>query len=37
MMIAFELSGRPFQALNGGPQYHFTPAVSFSVSCERQA
>jgi predicted 3-demethylubiquinone-9 3-methyltransferase (glyoxalase superfamily) len=30
LMVEFELDGRPFKALNGGPDYHFTPAVSFS-------
>ena len=37
MMVAFELDGRPFVALNGGPLYAFTPAISFVVSCEGQA
>jgi len=37
VMVSFELDGRPFQALNGGPQYQFTPAISFSVSCTSQA
>ena len=37
MMVAFELDGRPFVALNGGPLYTFTPAISFVVSCEGQA
>jgi predicted 3-demethylubiquinone-9 3-methyltransferase (glyoxalase superfamily) len=35
--VSFELFGREFVALNGGPHYQFTPAVSFSVSCETQA
>jgi len=35
--VAFELDGQPFIALNGGPEYRFTEAVSFSVSCETQA
>jgi predicted 3-demethylubiquinone-9 3-methyltransferase (glyoxalase superfamily) len=34
--IAFELDGMKFIALNGGPKYTFTPAVSFVVSCETQ-
>ena len=37
MMVAFELDGRSFVALNGGPLYTFTPAISFVVSCEGQA
>ena len=37
MTVAFELDGQPFIALNGGPEYRFTEAVSFSVSCQSQA
>jgi predicted 3-demethylubiquinone-9 3-methyltransferase (glyoxalase superfamily) len=33
----FELEGQPFVALNGGPEYKFTPAVSFCVDCKDQA
>ena len=33
----FELDGQSFYALNGGPQYHFTPAISLFVNCETQA
>jgi predicted 3-demethylubiquinone-9 3-methyltransferase (glyoxalase superfamily) len=36
MTVEFELDGRRFVALNGGPQYSFTEAVSFTVSCEDQ-
>jgi predicted 3-demethylubiquinone-9 3-methyltransferase (glyoxalase superfamily) len=36
MDAAFVLDGQPFFALNGGPQYKFTPAVSMFVSCETQ-
>src|SRR3954454_11463848 len=36
MNIAFELAGQGFIALNGGPQYKFTPAISLFVSCESQ-
>src|SRR5471030_325716 len=32
----FELEGQEFMALNGGPQFKFTEAVSFYVSCENQ-
>jgi predicted 3-demethylubiquinone-9 3-methyltransferase (glyoxalase superfamily) len=37
MTVEFELEGRPFVALNGGPVYKFTPAVSFAVNCTTQA
>ena len=37
MNIAFELAGQAFIALNGGPQFAFTPAISLFVSCESQA
>ncbi|MCU1331909.1 MAG: hypothetical protein JWM08_901 [Candidatus Angelobacter sp.] len=36
MTAAFQLEGQNFVALNGGPQYKFTPAISFVVSCETQ-
>ncbi|HEY3929488.1 MAG TPA: VOC family protein [Candidatus Koribacter sp.] len=36
LTISFELEGIRFTALNGGPQYQFTPAISFVVSCESQ-
>ena len=36
LTVDFELDGQPFTALNGGPQYRFTEAVSFFVSCETQ-
>ena len=36
MVVAFELDGREFLALNGGPMYQFTEAVSFVVNCETQ-
>ena len=32
----FELEGQEFLVLNGGPQYTFTPAISFFVNCETQ-
>jgi predicted 3-demethylubiquinone-9 3-methyltransferase (glyoxalase superfamily) len=35
--MVFELEGQQFIALNGGPQYSFTPAISLFVSCETQA
>jgi predicted 3-demethylubiquinone-9 3-methyltransferase (glyoxalase superfamily) len=37
MTIAFELDGQEFLALNGGPVFTFTEAVSFIVYCETQA
>jgi predicted 3-demethylubiquinone-9 3-methyltransferase (glyoxalase superfamily) len=36
MTVAFELAGRPFTALNGGPQYKFTEAVSLQVNAADQ-
>lgn len=33
MTISFELLGQTFTALNGGPHFSFTPAVSFVISC----
>jgi len=36
MTVAFELAGRPFTALNGGPVYKFTEAVSLQVSARDQ-
>lgn len=32
----FQLDGLRFIALNGGPMYNFSPAISFSVNCETQ-
>jgi len=37
MTIMFQLEGQQFIALNGGPQFKFTEAISFVVSCETQA
>ena len=37
LTVAFELRGRSFLALNGGPHYKFTPAVSLIVDCADQA
>ena len=36
MSVEFQLEGEDFIALNGGPQFQFTPAVSFFVNCESQ-
>jgi predicted 3-demethylubiquinone-9 3-methyltransferase (glyoxalase superfamily) len=37
MTVEFELEGQPFTALNGGPHFKFTEAISFVVHCETQA
>jgi predicted 3-demethylubiquinone-9 3-methyltransferase (glyoxalase superfamily) len=37
MTVAFELDGQKFTALNGGPQFKFTEAISFVVDCDTQA
>ena len=36
MTVEFELAGQRFIALNGGPQFKFTEAISFSVDCKPQ-
>jgi predicted 3-demethylubiquinone-9 3-methyltransferase (glyoxalase superfamily) len=36
MAGTFQLEGQEFQALNGGPKYAFTPAISLFVNCETQ-
>jgi predicted 3-demethylubiquinone-9 3-methyltransferase (glyoxalase superfamily) len=36
MTIAFVLDGQEFVALNGSPQFTFSPAISFVVNCETQ-
>jgi predicted 3-demethylubiquinone-9 3-methyltransferase (glyoxalase superfamily) len=36
MTAAFEIEGQPFIALNGGPLFKFTEAVSFVVNCDTQ-
>ncbi len=36
MSAVFQLHGQDFFALNGGPRFTFTPAISFFVSCETQ-
>jgi predicted 3-demethylubiquinone-9 3-methyltransferase (glyoxalase superfamily) len=36
MTIAFELDGRPFTALNGGPMFKFSEAISFQIYCDTQ-
>ena len=37
MTVDFELDGQPFIALNGGPQFKFNEAISFSVDCKTQS
>jgi predicted 3-demethylubiquinone-9 3-methyltransferase (glyoxalase superfamily) len=36
MVVAFELNGQAFNALNGGPIFKFDEAISFVVECENQ-
>jgi predicted 3-demethylubiquinone-9 3-methyltransferase (glyoxalase superfamily) len=36
MVVSFELDGTPFMALNGGPDFAFTEAISFEVECVDQ-
>jgi len=36
MTVAFELEGQEFVAINGGPHFKFTEAVSFVVNCDSQ-
>ncbi|MDB6028910.1 MAG: hypothetical protein JWM68_5133 [Verrucomicrobiales bacterium] len=36
MLATFELAGQRFMALNGGPRFKFTEAISFFVSCKTQ-
>jgi len=36
LVVNFELNGRKFMAINGGPHYKFSPATSFVVECGTQ-
>ncbi len=36
MVVIFELNGTKFMALNGGPQYKFSPANSYVITCDTQ-
>jgi len=36
LTVLFELEGNRFMALNGGPQFHFTPAISMMIYCDDQ-
>jgi predicted 3-demethylubiquinone-9 3-methyltransferase (glyoxalase superfamily) len=37
LTVEFELDGKAFTALNGGPEFTFSEAISFQVSCKDQA
>ena len=37
MVVSFEINGQKFVALNGGPQFRHTEAISFQVPCDDQA
>jgi len=37
MGVNFQLEGQEFKALNGGPQFKFSPAISLFVNCQSQA
>jgi predicted 3-demethylubiquinone-9 3-methyltransferase (glyoxalase superfamily) len=36
MIVSFELKGQQFMALNGGPRFKFTEAISFFINCKDQ-
>jgi predicted 3-demethylubiquinone-9 3-methyltransferase (glyoxalase superfamily) len=36
MVVRFELEGQEFSALNGGPEFRFSEAISFVIDCENQ-
>lgn len=36
LSVEFTLNGQPFTAINAGPEFHFTEAISFVVACEDQ-
>lgn len=37
LAVEFEINGQKFMALNGGPEYTFSPAISFQIMCAGQA
>lgn len=37
VFIEFQINGQPFQAINGGPLFTFSEAISFSIECADQA
>src|SRR5215470_13732007 len=36
MVVAFQLNGQDFSAINGGPQFKFSEATSFVINCDTQ-
>jgi predicted 3-demethylubiquinone-9 3-methyltransferase (glyoxalase superfamily) len=36
IFVEFEINGQPFQAINGGPEFTFSEAVSFTIACADQ-
>ena len=36
MVVSFELDGQPFTALNGGPEFTFSEAISLQIDCQTQ-
>jgi predicted 3-demethylubiquinone-9 3-methyltransferase (glyoxalase superfamily) len=36
LLVSFTIAGQPFTALNGGPQFPFTEAISFEIDCADQ-
>jgi predicted 3-demethylubiquinone-9 3-methyltransferase (glyoxalase superfamily) len=36
LTVSFELQGQPFTALNGGPLFRFSEAISFQIGCDTQ-
>jgi predicted 3-demethylubiquinone-9 3-methyltransferase (glyoxalase superfamily) len=36
MTVSFEIEGQEFMGLNGGPQFQFSPAISFVIHCKNQ-
>jgi predicted 3-demethylubiquinone-9 3-methyltransferase (glyoxalase superfamily) len=36
LVVTFEMLGQEFAALNGGPEFHFSEAISFALNCETQ-
>ena len=36
MTVAFQLDGQDFLALNGGPEFKFSPSISFIANCDTQ-
>lgn len=36
LTVEFELAGQPYTAMNGGPVFHFSEAISFQIMCDTQ-